>query len=1037
MDYIIKRTDQENNGQFIIRPYTNNGPASPTSIVPLAPHAVSANTSLVLLGKGMSEYGELIASNFIHLLEHFASETAPVFAIQGQLWYKNNTKEMFIHDGVSFNTEHPIVLNGLLTNDLDVDSHKIINVGSPTNSADAVNLSYFNSNAITTEGGLLNLNANIVFNGGEILGLPDVPTSNSAATSKLYVDTLVYNEYTSTVVDYVKKIGDTMVGNLIMSNNSRIFLPTPPGAGFTIPTEVVNKSYVDATIGGTGLFVRTTGDKLTGPLEVNGISLYTGSILPIVNLTSGSNTSSVTIPGDVTSLFSTGIKFSADLGIPMYGYQKISLNGTITGSTSTGLDAGNGIPYTFTVIFDGATQVTVSILGSAAQTYDTLLTEINADLVVGVATLVNNHIIINSPSIGTSSSVFITDGNLLSSLTAFNSILPAIPGYDTPIQPLTTTSSVYQAPNTVISVSENIPDNASSGNNIYPLVGIKTTNDASVSIGGDFSVTGIRNIQFDNNILHNVAAPIESSDVANKAYVDGQGGVGAVTVNGPTKELYFGATGGIQVVADLTPMFTSPSHTHVASEVFYNLRTPLSYSTRFISQLSDPTHPKLPTSDILNLVGTDLYEMTSRNVQYVTTVTSYSIIDFSATSSDLLVVSLTTGAGSTVVVSGNVTATFKAGIRFSIFNNTGAGVVVPLTTSSSTYTSGTNRTTISVVEQLSSSMTNNGSIMGLYGAIKLTGDTTYNFGSGYVTFNISGSSGTGNGDYSTTGSNYSGGFTWVYLYRLTPLPTGMLGNGTIKLYGFVTPFYFKVQFNKLMVHDNGVKQYMSTRGSSVIKTTTGTVPTYLTDTLLVNGTYNFTVAVDGGSSTVISTTVNNPIYNIVSIDQMNKKITISGSHVLEFFEYQVVKLTNNTGVPATSQFTIISATLIGGNTELLVETMPIVGYTNDGTLRQPYEYQHLLAALSANLTSAIGSIAVLEFRDGNIYIISSTSGSTSQITITDGNLVSSLTNTAIVNNTAGSTYSYREPGPLFAKTNVVQFESLPIVGNILEFILTR
>lgn len=48
---------------------------------------VDTTFSLALLGKNFLSYGEIVAENFIHLLEHFSSEVAPTNPIVGQLWY--------------------------------------------------------------------------------------------------------------------------------------------------------------------------------------------------------------------------------------------------------------------------------------------------------------------------------------------------------------------------------------------------------------------------------------------------------------------------------------------------------------------------------------------------------------------------------------------------------------------------------------------------------------------------------------------------------------------------------------------------------------------------------------------------------------------------------------------------------------------------------------------------------------------------------------------------------------------------------------
>jgi hypothetical protein len=47
----------------------------------------TTSSSLTLLGKGVTSYGESIAENYIHLLENFARTTAPTNPLRGQFWY--------------------------------------------------------------------------------------------------------------------------------------------------------------------------------------------------------------------------------------------------------------------------------------------------------------------------------------------------------------------------------------------------------------------------------------------------------------------------------------------------------------------------------------------------------------------------------------------------------------------------------------------------------------------------------------------------------------------------------------------------------------------------------------------------------------------------------------------------------------------------------------------------------------------------------------------------------------------------------------
>ena len=51
----------------------------------------STNTSLKLLGQNYRGYGEIVAEDFVHVLENFAKITAPSNPIHGQIWYDKST----------------------------------------------------------------------------------------------------------------------------------------------------------------------------------------------------------------------------------------------------------------------------------------------------------------------------------------------------------------------------------------------------------------------------------------------------------------------------------------------------------------------------------------------------------------------------------------------------------------------------------------------------------------------------------------------------------------------------------------------------------------------------------------------------------------------------------------------------------------------------------------------------------------------------------------------------------------------------------
>jgi len=118
------------------------------------------------------------------------------------------------------------------------------------------------------------------------------------------------------------------------------------------------------------------------------------------------------------------------------GRQMVDVGGAKTGASSTGL-ANDATTYGMLVTIDGVGK-NVSVVGSAAQTYTTLLSEINTDLgAAGTASLVAGNLSIISATTGASSSVAISNvANtasvaLCSTLTNFRAVIPAEAGTTT------------------------------------------------------------------------------------------------------------------------------------------------------------------------------------------------------------------------------------------------------------------------------------------------------------------------------------------------------------------------------------------------------------------------------------------------------------------------------------------------------------------------------------------------------------------------------------------------------------------------------
>ena len=79
----------------------SNNSASPNQYI-VQDGVVNTQTDLSFIGKGYAGYGELIAENFLHLLENFSNTSAPSKPVQGQLWYDSDANRLKIYTGSTF-----------------------------------------------------------------------------------------------------------------------------------------------------------------------------------------------------------------------------------------------------------------------------------------------------------------------------------------------------------------------------------------------------------------------------------------------------------------------------------------------------------------------------------------------------------------------------------------------------------------------------------------------------------------------------------------------------------------------------------------------------------------------------------------------------------------------------------------------------------------------------------------------------------------------------------------------------------------------
>lgn len=80
-------------------PYSVNYTDKTNTAIPVYDNTSDTSTSLTFPGRNVTGYGQIIAENFLHLLENFASSVKPTNPVEGQLWYDTSTGTLMLNDG--------------------------------------------------------------------------------------------------------------------------------------------------------------------------------------------------------------------------------------------------------------------------------------------------------------------------------------------------------------------------------------------------------------------------------------------------------------------------------------------------------------------------------------------------------------------------------------------------------------------------------------------------------------------------------------------------------------------------------------------------------------------------------------------------------------------------------------------------------------------------------------------------------------------------------------------------------------------------
>ena len=328
-------------------------------------------TDLSFIGKGYAGYGEVIAENFLHLLENFSNTTAPTKPIQGQLWYDSSTNRLKVYTGSAFvppgaNVPYQSDAPSALTQgDLWIDSDtgqmffyngsSSVLVGPPSASGTTNGFTY--DSILDSSDATQNITK--LFNDGNLIAIisedtftPKTSISGFATVTKgITLSTAIADvKFSGTATD-ADALGGVAAANYLKSNAN----DTTSGT-----LGVVNDSGL--TVGADSdllLTVDATGVNLTNATQDTDISIKVND--------GGTTTTVLTVDG-ATSRIGIGTTTPST---------KLEVSGTVTSTAFAGPVTGNltgNVTSTgansMTTLTMGGTLTSKAILPDATTTYD-------------------------------------------------------------------------------------------------------------------------------------------------------------------------------------------------------------------------------------------------------------------------------------------------------------------------------------------------------------------------------------------------------------------------------------------------------------------------------------------------------------------------------------------------------------------------------------------------------------------------------------------------------------------------------------------
>ena len=288
-----------------------DNPAKPPLVV--QDQSLNSQTSISFVGQNYSGYGPIIANNFLHLLENFASPTAPSNPVEGQLWYNTEVSTLYVWDSTTWNT-----------------------AGSLKKSTSAPEV----ANSLQGDLWVDTANSQLYLFSGSNWLLVGPQYSQGTLTGPIVENIVDTNNISHSVISNYASTASTKVSYRISIISKDTFTPKLSVPGFTTINQGINLSTVDATS-------TTSLTRFWGTATQADALLVGNSTIPSANFLR-SDTSSVTnYPLSIRS--SGGLTVGADL----------SFNIGTSGSSTVFYNRNSGSNISFQLNSGVKTQTTV------------------------------------------------------------------------------------------------------------------------------------------------------------------------------------------------------------------------------------------------------------------------------------------------------------------------------------------------------------------------------------------------------------------------------------------------------------------------------------------------------------------------------------------------------------------------------------------------------------------------------------------------------------------------------------------------------